>query len=762
MPKVISTLGVGAMLLVLHSLAASGADTNQDGRTLSSLQSLASGLNSTNPATRFYAVSALGKLAGSETVEPLAKALQDPDACVRLAAAKALGSSADPAAMNALVQILNAERDADVWNMAAKPVLDKGPSEIPVLLECFGKAEALEPRSHISHALRKLGWEPKTQEERIAFYVPDLLDRMGDLAGMGPVVIPALTKLIEEGDEYYRHCVMLTLGSITDSGTLRLLVKGLADPSPDVRGAARWGLRKVCFEGVRKYTGNTGYLLLLACRFLAPLVFGVIILISFLRHRHGVQPGSSEEGGIIAKVARTVWSFDGILVLSAIASFLVCYMHTTSYMKANYSLRDFTDYYLQALFPAIVMIFVLDIFRITSKAARTFMGVPGNTSRIAPPLLWVKRIVGVGWQAGLVYCFVTASLAYLDSSLQEQVKVGPQAPMPDAQIVQQRAHFASIAQQAKEAVKAVDSRYLDRQQKEQVMDTFVKLVSIRSPSKHESRISDSLKQMMEELGARVIDCRRGDTNAPFNLVMEFAASADLKDAPGILLNAHIDTVDVCTPERIEFDKAKSSFYHRDNGSYGNDNKSGVTLVVEAVRTLKHNFWDKGHSHRRILVVLTAEDESGFEGSTYLAKNHRDIFDNLDWSFTVAGMLPSEWEDAEYPQTPLFAGIFKGKENTFKGRQIQAIMEDFAKERNKPIFFHRQMTWLTSPVDAFMFPPETYKTLFFSSPNHGLHSRNRNNVGVFLDYLDMLVNVLVHLEADYANTIAELRTGVSAQ
>jgi len=115
----------GILLLVLASVVASGAEANQDTKALSSLQSLASGLNSTNPASRFYAVDALGKIGGSETVDPLAKALHDPDACVRIAAAKALGRSTDPAAMTALVDILKAEKDADVWSMASKPLLDQ-------------------------------------------------------------------------------------------------------------------------------------------------------------------------------------------------------------------------------------------------------------------------------------------------------------------------------------------------------------------------------------------------------------------------------------------------------------------------------------------------------------------------------------------------------------------------------------------------------------------------------------------------------------
>ena len=80
MTRLQPAVGVEALLLVLASLVASGAEANQDTKAVSSLQSLTFGLNSTNPATRFYAVHSLGRLGGSPLVDPLVKALHDPDA----------------------------------------------------------------------------------------------------------------------------------------------------------------------------------------------------------------------------------------------------------------------------------------------------------------------------------------------------------------------------------------------------------------------------------------------------------------------------------------------------------------------------------------------------------------------------------------------------------------------------------------------------------------------------------------------------------
>ena len=123
-----------------------------------------------------------------------------------------------------------------------------------------------------------------------------------------------------------------------------------------------------------------------------------------------------------------------------------------------------------------------------------------------------------------------------------------------------------------------------------------------------------------------------------------------------------------------------------------------------------------------------------------------------------GWLWGHWGTNEYPQTPHLAGIFKSKADTFKAGQIVAIMEDFAKERNKPVYIARGVTEANTPIDAFKFPPEAYKVAMFQTPNHGTlaHTQERNNVGQLIDNVDMLINVLVQLEADYAKAVSTPR------
>lgn len=757
----ISAIAASALLLVNSCLAAAGPEAAQEAKTPLSPASLAAALNSTNAATRFYAIESPGKIAGSATVDLLAKALHDSDVCVRIAAAKALGRTGDPVAMAALANVLKTETNADAWNMAAKPLLEAGSAAIPSLLEVLWHAETLDGRAFAVNALSAAGWEPKTPDEKMAYYMVNLDEYSEEMSALGPVAIPAMKKILADENGKYRVAAVWVLGGIKDSRVFMPLVKALVDPSPDVRRAARVTFRGLGFDSVTKHTGITGYLLLLACRFLVPLVYAATKVFSYFRHRHNGQSGSSKGCATIGTFAKALLSINLLFVFSCIASLLVFYLYTNQYIKAKMSFDLLMYDPLVIIFPAIVMIFVLDLVSIVYRAAGMIKGEPGKALCMARTLLWGRRIFVVLWGAGVLYYFACADFEYAKRSngvkRNAEYAKSAAAYVPKKDTLSPEAEalkFASIGREAKEATKTIDARYLDQQQKEQVVDTLVRLVSIRSPSKEEARIKDALAQVMENLGAREIDCRKGDPKAPFNLVMEFPATEDLKDAPGILLNAHMDTIDQgrCTPQGLEFDKVKKNFYHRDNGSFGADDKCGVTMIVEALRTLKRDFWDKGYSHRRVLAVLTAREELGCLGAEYLAAHCRELFDNIDFSFTADGLFK---QDEQFARLPHITVVYKNKFGSFKAKQVGAIMEKFAKERNSPF---KMLPARDNRVDATRFPPEAYKVVFFMVPVHGEHKEERVNVGELIDSVDMLVNVVEQLDVDYVRTVGPVRDG----
>jgi hypothetical protein len=302
--------------------------------------------------------------------------LYDPDVCVRIAAARALGRNADPAATPFLISVLKTEKNFDVWDMAAKPLLDTGSAAIPSFLEVFWKAETSEIRAFASTALSTLGWEPKTQDEKTAYYMIRLDDYTEEMSAIGPVVIPAMVKLLAEENGKYRVAAVWVLGGIKDHRVIKPLVKALVDSNPEVRKAARVNFRSTGFDSVLKNTGIKGYLLILACRFLASLVYTATKLISCFRQRHNVRSDSPKGSGITVKFAKALFSLDLLFTLSCIASLSVFYIYTNQYIKATMSFDLLMYDPLVILFPAIVMIFVLDIVRIIFKAAGFSRGSP--------------------------------------------------------------------------------------------------------------------------------------------------------------------------------------------------------------------------------------------------------------------------------------------------------------------------------------------------------------------------------------------------
>src|SRR6058998_1542665 len=131
------------------------------------------------------------------------------------------------------------------------------------------------------------------------------------------------------------------------------------------------------------------------------------------------------------------------------------------------------------------------------------------------------------------------------------------------------------------------SLFLDSPGRVSAIETFVKLVRIKGPSGQEEAVHEEIKRLLSGVGARPMTSKTNDPTAPRNLVTEIPASSALADQPGILLNAHIDTIASSTPELLAFDSATGDFYHPNEGdpkkgsSFGGDDRSAVAAIVEA-------------------------------------------------------------------------------------------------------------------------------------------------------------------------------------
>lgn len=141
--------------------------------------------------------------------------------------------------------------------------------------------------------------------------------------------------------------------------------------------------------------------------------------------------------------------------------------------------------------------------------------------------------------------------------------------------------------------------------------TFLDMVHIASPSRHERKMADYVKRELSQLGADVAEDSAGEMigGDAGNVIARFRGN--VQDAPAILLSSHMDTVTPCDDiEVIEEDGII-----RTNGQtvLGGDDKAGIAAILEALRIVK----EQGIAHGDIEVVFAIAEEAGLLGSKNL-------------------------------------------------------------------------------------------------------------------------------------------------
>jgi len=133
-----------------------------------------------------------------------------------------------------------------------------------------------------------------------------------------------------------------------------------------------------------------------------------------------------------------------------------------------------------------------------------------------------------------------------------------------------------------------------------VIDTFLELVRIDSPSKQEASIGQHLAAALAALGGQV------ERDAVGNVLGRFAGQGE-----PIILNAHMDTVGQDTGIKPVI---KDGVIYSDGTTIlGGDDKSGVAVILEVLRMLQ----DVPAAERPALEVLfTVSEEIGLVGARH--------------------------------------------------------------------------------------------------------------------------------------------------
>ncbi len=147
--------------------------------------------------------------------------------------------------------------------------------------------------------------------------------------------------------------------------------------------------------------------------------------------------------------------------------------------------------------------------------------------------------------------------------------------------------------------------------RDRLADTFLNLVRIDSPSRHEGRVAKWLKDWFKDFPGAVVteDGSAIETGSDTgNLVIRLKGN---QEKPPLFFNAHMDTVEPGRGIKPVFD---GSVFKSDGATVlGGDDKAAIAILLEAVNCLQENKLNFGP----IELVFTTCEEIGLLGAKAL-------------------------------------------------------------------------------------------------------------------------------------------------
>jgi len=141
-----------------------------------------------------------------------------------------------------------------------------------------------------------------------------------------------------------------------------------------------------------------------------------------------------------------------------------------------------------------------------------------------------------------------------------------------------------------------------------LVESFLDMVKIPSPSFKERQVADYLKKVLEDLGLEVTEDNAGEKiggNAG-NIIGVLKAPGKKK----LLFSSHMDTVLPC--DKIN-PIVENGIIKTDGTSVlGGDDKAGIAAIIEMLRLVKENNLD----HPEIIVVFSVAEEVGLLGAQH--------------------------------------------------------------------------------------------------------------------------------------------------
>lgn len=167
---------------------------------------------------------------------------------------------------------------------------------------------------------------------------------------------------------------------------------------------------------------------------------------------------------------------------------------------------------------------------------------------------------------------------------------------------------------------------------DRLIDTFVDLVRIDSPSGAESRVASYCAQRLEDIGfaVRFDDTREVTGSDTGNLLAELPGDAGAT----LVLSAHMDCVQPC--EGVEPLVGAQEISSAGETVLGADDKAGIAAIIEAATRLV----ESGRPRPTLRVVFTVSEEIGLQGAKALDPSgiEGDVCLVLDADGPVGGIV----------------------------------------------------------------------------------------------------------------------------
>jgi HEAT repeat protein len=219
---------------------------------------------------------ALGEIRDARAVDALIEAFRDKnsDLSVRRSVVWALRKIGDVRAVDALIEALRDE-DSDVRENSIDALVKIAKKDLGVvdkLIKALRDKDS-DVRGGITKVLGNLGWDPKSEEERVLYYIAKgdwdecvkmggvavefLIERLKDknsdvhdksidalvkIAKKDLGVVDKLIKALRDEDSYVRISVAWALGEIGDARAVDALIEALRDEDRYVRESVAWAL----------------------------------------------------------------------------------------------------------------------------------------------------------------------------------------------------------------------------------------------------------------------------------------------------------------------------------------------------------------------------------------------------------------------------------------------------------------------------------------------------------------------------------------